>query len=144
MMPFYLHFTPSANALSRSFTNSSLRILTPSSCQVFSSFSLVKSMFLFFMRLNLLFTFLVTSDESFLLSFCNVYISWKQVFIFSLFSNLFFVSCWKVSFKRIIFFLKKIWHLGALLFLILIFSQLFFFDPCKGPLYLLVVGINSW
>ena len=133
MMPFYLHFTPSANALSRSFTKSSLRILTPSSCQVFSSFSLVKSMFLFFMRLNLLFTFLVTSDESFLLSFCNVYISWKQVFIFSLFSNLFFVSCWKVSFKRIIFFLKKIWHLGALLFLILIFSQLFFLILVKDP-----------
>ena len=24
------------------------------------------------------------------------------------------------------------------------FFSAFFFDPCKGPLYLLVVGINSW
>ena len=94
---FFLYLTTSANALSKSFTNCSWRTLNSVSCK---AFSLVRSMFLFFMWLTLFFTFLVlrqfsdsiflvSSNESFSLSFCNAFNSWNQVFIFSPFSNLF-------------------------------------------------------
>ena len=56
---FFLHFTPWVNALSKSFTNCSLRTLTSSSCNVFSLFSLVRSIFLYFRQLILLFLFVL-------------------------------------------------------------------------------------
>ena len=50
----------------------------------------------------------------------------------------------QVSFKRIIFFfLKKIWYLGAPIFLSLFFLS-FFFASSKESLNLLLVGMNGW
>ena len=58
--------------------------------------------------------------------FCNVLISQKQVYIFLLFLTYFLFLLIK-SYSRESFFLTRILHLWALLFLILIFLSFFFF-----------------
>ena len=92
-------------------TNFSLRTLrTSSSCKVFSSFSLVRSIFLFFIPLILLFTFLVirrlnvsmllvssAPDESFSLSFSQcLYFQKTSFYFFSFFQPIFCFFSWSL------------------------------------------------